>query len=134
MHDYLGGAVHGILQINKAFYSIEFVDLGLHVFKTMKSYGAELERFHLPSPKPHIETSAPLMVSLSPPNSSLYAESRQVTTATVNVDIFIKFYFTEKFQTVTTNVNGFIDKLISKLNVDLEVGYSVLGNSEQLYV
>ena len=74
------------------------------------------------------------MVSLSPPNSSLYAESRQVTTATVNVDIFIKFYFTEKFQTVTTNVNGFIDKLISKLNVDLEVGYSVLGNSEQLYV
>ena len=105
--NYYGGALHGILQSNKTFYSIEFVDMGLHAFKTLKEVSPELTK-HL--------SSGSITIGRSQENNSL-PQSKNTSIVTV----YIKFYYTQMFYDSTDDVNGFIDKLISQVNQLLKV-------------
>ena len=105
---YYGGAVHGILQLtNNSFYSIEFVEYGLHAFKTLQNV-----------------ESGTRQLSLARPPFQSRKEGSQVRSPTGGqsvVTVYIKFYYTEKFYESTDDVNGFIDKLISQINILLKV-------------
>ena len=111
--NYYGGALHGILQANKSFHSIEFVEFGLHAYKTLKRTSPEVTKQHL-----SLLSSDELSLRVLQHNNSTASNQDIVT-------VYIKFYYTKLFYESTDDVNGFLDQLISQLNLLLQVNDSM---------
>ena len=104
-NNFYGGTVHGKLRTTSVSYSIEFLQYsGIHVFKQF----AQEEQL----------SGIDFMDSFGKSSRVAYRSNTCANHKDELTTVYIKFYFTINFASVTPDVNGFIQDVVENLNID----------------